>query len=190
MAKIHVKKGDDVVVLSGSEKGKRGKVIAVNPKAGRVIVEAASGRMPAFVDTGLNIVHVDDVAEGHWLAFERGRVGERYILGGEDMSLQAILAVVAELTGRRPPRLARRCRRWSCRRCRRIRRGELCARYRAHPCSHHRCCTGRQRYWRQDRRKPSGREEPGRRLLPAEGCAGGSERFAHTSATRIPIGNI
>jgi dihydroflavonol-4-reductase len=72
---------------------------------GRVIVEAASGRMPAFVDTGLNIVHVDDVAEGHWLAFEQGRVGERYILGGEDMSLQAILAVVAELTGRRPPRL-------------------------------------------------------------------------------------
>jgi dihydroflavonol-4-reductase len=72
---------------------------------GRVIVEAASGRMPAFVDTGLNVVHVDDVAEGHWLAFERGRVGERYILGGEDMPLQAILAVVAELTGRRAPRL-------------------------------------------------------------------------------------
>ena len=50
---------------------------------GRIIVEAAAGRMPAFVDTGLNIAHVDDVAMGHWLAFEKGRIGERYILGGE-----------------------------------------------------------------------------------------------------------
>ena len=72
---------------------------------GRMIVQAASGKMPAYVDTGLNVVHVDDVALGHLLAFERGRVGERYILGGEDMSLRQILAEVARLVGRPPPRL-------------------------------------------------------------------------------------
>src|SRR6266851_2930559 len=72
---------------------------------GRMIVEAASGRMPAFVDTGLNLVHVEDVAAGHLLAAERGRIGERYILGGENLSLAAILAEVASLSGRRPPRL-------------------------------------------------------------------------------------
>ena len=72
---------------------------------GRMIADAASGRMPAYLDTGLNIVHVDDVAEGHLLAHERGRVGEKYIFGGENMSLAALLALVAELAGRRPPRL-------------------------------------------------------------------------------------
>lgn len=72
---------------------------------GRMIVDAASGRMPAFVDTGLNIVHVDDVARGHLLAYERGEVGERYILGGEDLSLALILAKIAQLVGRRPPRI-------------------------------------------------------------------------------------
>ena len=49
---------------------------------GRIVVEAARGRIPAFVDTGLNLVHVDDVARGHLLALENGRIGERYILGG------------------------------------------------------------------------------------------------------------
>jgi dihydroflavonol-4-reductase len=72
---------------------------------GRMVVEAAAGRMPAYVDTGLNIVHVDDVAEGHWLAFEGGEVGRRYILGSEDMSLRSILAEIATLGGRRPPAL-------------------------------------------------------------------------------------
>jgi dihydroflavonol-4-reductase len=71
---------------------------------GRMILEAAAGRMPGYVDTGLNIVHVDDVAEGHWLAFERGAVGERYILGAEDMSLRAILEEVARISGGKPPR--------------------------------------------------------------------------------------
>jgi len=70
---------------------------------GRIIVEAACGRIPAFVDTGLNIAHVDDVAEGHLRAFEVGVAGERYILGGEDLSLGQILAVVAGLAGRKPP---------------------------------------------------------------------------------------
>ena len=73
---------------------------------GRMIVEAASGRMPAFVDTGLNIVHVDDVAAGHLLAEERGRVGERYILGGENLSLAEILRRIAALTSRKPPSLS------------------------------------------------------------------------------------
>ena len=67
---------------------------------GRIIVQAAAGRMPAFVDTGLNIVHVDDVAAGHLLAFRNGEVGERYILGGEDLSLREILADVAKISGR------------------------------------------------------------------------------------------
>ncbi|OHT22157.1 hopanoid-associated sugar epimerase [Edaphosphingomonas haloaromaticamans] len=72
---------------------------------GRILIEAARGRMPAFVDTGLNLVHVDDVAEGHVAAFERGRAGRRYILGGEDVSLRTMLTDIAGLTGRRPPRL-------------------------------------------------------------------------------------
>ncbi|MGC1521701.1 MAG: hopanoid-associated sugar epimerase [Steroidobacteraceae bacterium] len=70
---------------------------------GQLVLDAAAGRMPAYVDTGLNIVHVDDVAAGHLLAFERGRPGERYILGGEDMTLQTILREIARLVGRRPP---------------------------------------------------------------------------------------
>ena len=61
--------------------------------------------MPAFVDTGLNLVHVDDVAEGHMLALENGRVGQNYILGGSDMTLQAMLAELARLSGRRAPRV-------------------------------------------------------------------------------------
>jgi dihydroflavonol-4-reductase len=72
---------------------------------GRIIVEAASGRMPAFVDTGLNLAHVDDVAAGHIAALERGRIGERYILGGDNVFLADMLADIARLVGRRPPKL-------------------------------------------------------------------------------------
>jgi len=72
---------------------------------GQIIVDAACGRTPAYVDTGLNVVHVDDVAEGHLLALERGRAGEHYILGGEDLSLRAILGIIAGLVGRKPPRI-------------------------------------------------------------------------------------
>lgn len=70
---------------------------------GRMVVEAALGRMPGFVDTGLNVVHVDDVATGHLLALEKGVIGERYILGGENLSLAEILAIVADSCGRKPP---------------------------------------------------------------------------------------
>ena len=72
---------------------------------GLMIADAAAGRMPAYVETGLNIVHVDDVAEGHALAFERGVIGERYILGGEDMLLRDLFAAVSEVAGVRPPRI-------------------------------------------------------------------------------------
>lgn len=92
-------------------------LVVVNPSApvgpwdakptptGRILVDFMRGRMPAFVDTGLNVVHVRDVAEGHWLAAERGRVGERYILGNENLTLAEILAALAELSGRARPRV-------------------------------------------------------------------------------------
>jgi dihydroflavonol-4-reductase len=72
---------------------------------GRIIVEAATGRMPGFVDTGLNLIHVDDVAAGHLAALDRGKIGERYILGGQNVPLSAMLAEIARLSGRKPPRL-------------------------------------------------------------------------------------
>jgi dihydroflavonol-4-reductase len=71
---------------------------------GRIIVEAASGRIPGFVDTGLNLVHVDDVADGHFAALQRGVIGQRYILGGQDVLLADMLTDIANLVGRRPPR--------------------------------------------------------------------------------------
>ncbi len=72
---------------------------------GRILLDAARGRIPAFVDTGLNFAHVDDIAEGHLLAFERGRIGERYILGGENVLLRNVLATIADAAGRRAPRI-------------------------------------------------------------------------------------
>ncbi|MHB8530339.1 MAG: hopanoid-associated sugar epimerase [Caulobacteraceae bacterium] len=98
--------------------GRRLPVVIVNPSTpigprdlrptptGRILVEAARGRIPAFVDTGLNLVHVDDVAEGHCLALEKGALGERYILGGQNVSLRRMLADIAALVGRKPPTLA------------------------------------------------------------------------------------
>jgi dihydroflavonol-4-reductase len=70
---------------------------------GRIIVEAALGRIPAFVDTGLNLVHVDDVADGHLLALEHGRIGESYILGGQDVTFRDMVGDIAKLLGRRAP---------------------------------------------------------------------------------------
>lgn len=92
-------------------------VVTVNPSTpigpgdikptptGRIIVDAACGRIPAFVDTGLNLVHVDDVAQGHLLAHAKGASGERYILGGHDMSLEQILHLVADRRGRARPKV-------------------------------------------------------------------------------------
>ncbi len=76
----------------------------IKPTAtGRIILDAISGRMPAYVNTGLNVVHVEDVADGHRLALERGKTGERYILGGKNMSLREILEELADIGGHRPP---------------------------------------------------------------------------------------
>ncbi len=101
--RLIVEKGAPVVIVNPSTPIGPGDVKPT--PTGRMIVEAASGRMPAFVDTGLNVVHVDDVAAGHLLAFHKGRIGERYVLGGENMELRAILAEIARLTGRRAPRI-------------------------------------------------------------------------------------
>ena len=70
---------------------------------GQLVLDAAAGRMPAYVDTGLNIVHVDDVAMGHLLAYKHGTLGERYILGGQDMTLRQILREISGLVGRKAP---------------------------------------------------------------------------------------
>jgi len=72
---------------------------------GRVLVDFLNGRMPAFVDTGLNFVPVEDAAAGHLLAAERGCVGQRYILGGENLTLQAVLAMLSSVSGRPAPRV-------------------------------------------------------------------------------------
>jgi dihydroflavonol-4-reductase len=90
-------------------------VVIVNPTApmgdhdfkptptGQMVADFLKGAMPAYIDTGLNVVHVRDVAEGHLLACERGRVGERYILGSENMTLGGILKELAAITGRKAP---------------------------------------------------------------------------------------
>lgn len=72
---------------------------------GQMVLDAARGKMPAYVDTGLNVVHVDDVAAGHLLALEKGRRGEAYILGGEDLMLRDLLALVAAQSGRKAPNI-------------------------------------------------------------------------------------
>lgn len=92
-------------------------VVVVNPAApvgprdikptptGRILTDFLNGRMPSYIDTGLNIVHVEDVALGHWLAATRGRVGERYILGGENLTLKQVLDLLSEVSGLPAPRL-------------------------------------------------------------------------------------
>jgi dihydroflavonol-4-reductase len=92
-------------------------VVIVNPTApvgegdlkptptGKIIVDFLRGAMPAYVDTGLNLVDVRDVAVGHLLAAERGRAGQRYILGARNMTLREILEALAGITGRRTPSL-------------------------------------------------------------------------------------
>ena len=72
---------------------------------GRIILDMLKKKMPAYVDTGLNVAHVDDVAQGHLLAFDRGEPGKRYILGGENLSLKAILDIICDYAELPPPRL-------------------------------------------------------------------------------------
>ncbi len=100
--------------LSLAEKGLP--IVIVNPAApvgprdikptptGKIIVDFLNGQMPSYIDTGLNVVDVRDVALGHLLAAQRGVIGERYILGGENLSLKEILDALAHLTGLRAPR--------------------------------------------------------------------------------------
>jgi len=90
-------------------------VVIVNPTApvgahdvkptptGKTILDFMRGRMPAYVDTGLNVVDARETAEGHWLACEKGRPGERYILGGENLTLKEIFEKLSAITGRRAP---------------------------------------------------------------------------------------
>ena len=92
-------------------------VIIVNPSfpvgprdikptpTGQTIVDFLNHRLPAYVDTGMNVVDVDDVARGHVLAAEKGRIGERYILGGKNMTMGELLALLSKITGIRAPRM-------------------------------------------------------------------------------------
>jgi dihydroflavonol-4-reductase len=90
-------------------------VVIVNPSApvgaadvkptptGQIVVDFMKGRMPAYIETGLNIVDVDDVAAGHLLAMEKGRIGERYILGSKNLMLREVLEILSRLTGMKAP---------------------------------------------------------------------------------------
>lgn len=92
-------------------------VVIVNPSApigshdikptptGKMVVDFINGKMPAYVETGMNFVDVEDVAAGHWLAAQKGRVGERYILGNRNMTLKEFLDELAKVAGRPAPRI-------------------------------------------------------------------------------------
>ena len=98
-------------------KTKKLPVVIVNPAApvgprdikptptGKMILDAARRKIPAYLDTGLNIVHVDDVAKGHIQAFNKGKLGERYILGGENLTFKEILEMISNLCGHNPPKI-------------------------------------------------------------------------------------
>jgi dihydroflavonol-4-reductase len=103
VAREAAREGISVVIVSPSTPVGPGDVKPT--PTGQLVLDAAAGRMPAYVDTGLNIVHVDDVAAGHLLAYERGNAGERYILGGQDMTLREILGLICTLADRKPPRV-------------------------------------------------------------------------------------
>jgi dihydroflavonol-4-reductase len=108
----HYKKSKYLGEKAALDLAKKGlPVVVVNPAApigpfdvkptptGKIVVDFLNGRIPSYIDTGMNIVDVRDVAMGHWLAAEKGRVGERYILGGENMTLKAVLDALADATG-------------------------------------------------------------------------------------------
>ena len=103
--------------VKGLYKTRRLPVVIVNPAApvgprdikptptGKMILDASMKKIPAYLDTGLNIVHVDDVAKGHLQAFEKGKLGERYILGGENLTFKEILEMISILCGHNPPKI-------------------------------------------------------------------------------------
>jgi len=108
----HYKKSKYLADVLALKLGKEGlPVVVVNPAApigpydikptptGKMVVDFLNGRIPSYIDTGLNIVHVEDVAMGHWLAAQKGRVGQRYILGGDNLTLKQVLDLLAEVSG-------------------------------------------------------------------------------------------
>jgi dihydroflavonol-4-reductase len=109
--------GEELVREWATNTAARRWVVIVNPSTpvgpcdvkptptGQIVLDAAAGRTPAYVDTGLNVAHVDDIAQGHLLALERGRPGERYILGGANLTLREILTQVTRIAGRPAPRI-------------------------------------------------------------------------------------
>lgn len=114
----HYKRSKWLAEQIALEKARQGfPVVIVNPTApvgdhdwkptptGKIVVDFLKDRMPAYIDTGLNIVDADDTAAGHLLAAERGRVGERYILGAENLTLGEILQRLAVIAGKRAPRM-------------------------------------------------------------------------------------
>ncbi|UPT75897.1 MAG: NAD-dependent epimerase/dehydratase family protein [Elusimicrobiota bacterium] len=108
----HYKKSKYLSDVLARKLGKEGlPVVTVNPAApigpydikptptGKMVVDFLNGKIPSYIDTGLNVVHVEDVAMGHWLAAKSGRIGERYILGGDNLTLKQVLDILAEVTG-------------------------------------------------------------------------------------------
>jgi dihydroflavonol-4-reductase len=98
-----VKRGAPVVIVSPSTP--IGPMDRKPTPTGKIIVDFLNGRMPAYLDTGLNFVDVEDVAMGYWLASRNGKVGQRYILGGKNITLRDFFELIAGMTGRKPPRV-------------------------------------------------------------------------------------
>jgi dihydroflavonol-4-reductase len=98
-----LKKGLPLVIVNPSTPVGR---LDIKPTpTGKIIVDFLNGKMPAYLDTGLNIIDVEDCARGHLLAAEKGRIGEKYILGNENLTLQGIFARLGRITGLEPPRV-------------------------------------------------------------------------------------
>ena len=98
-----VRKGTPIVIVNPSTP--IGTMDKKPTPTGKMIVDFVQGKIPAYVDTGLNFVDVEDVALGHWLASVHGRIGERYILGNKNIALKDFFGTLAAMTGCRPPQL-------------------------------------------------------------------------------------
>ncbi|MEN6356968.1 MAG: hopanoid-associated sugar epimerase [Armatimonadota bacterium] len=97
----YAKKGLDIVIVNPSTPVGPGDVKPT--PTGKMILDYMKGRMRAYVDTGLNLISVDDVAQGHLLAAQKGITGRKYILGNSNLTLKQILDILAEITDRKPP---------------------------------------------------------------------------------------